>query len=107
MPPFETITIDTWVAACDGGGSAVAGHPKVYLNLSGAGKVECPYCSRLFVHRSAGGNGAGVVTAGAAGDLEAKPSDHVPPTAPGRVPGPSASPATGHAASSSSSPAKP
>ena len=50
MPPFETITIDTWVAACDGGGSAVAGHPKVYLNLSGAGKVECPYCSRLFVH---------------------------------------------------------
>ena len=53
MPPFETITIDTWVAACDGGGSAVAGHPKVYLNLSGAGKVECPYCSRLFVHRGA------------------------------------------------------
>jgi uncharacterized Zn-finger protein len=101
MTPFETITIDTWVAACDGGGGAL-GHPKVFLNLSASGKVECPYCSRLFVHRGAV-NGAGVVTAGAAGDLEAKPSDRVPPTAPGNVPGP----ATEHAASPSSSPAKP
>jgi uncharacterized Zn-finger protein len=49
MAPFETITIDTNVAACDGGGGAL-GHPKVYLNLEPSGKAECPYCSRLFVN---------------------------------------------------------
>lgn len=49
MEPFEIIHVDTQVVACDGD-AGVDGHPKVYLNLSAAGKVECPYCSRLFVH---------------------------------------------------------
>lgn len=105
MPPFETIHIDTMVAACDGGGGAL-GHPKVFLNLSAAGSVECPYCSRLFVNKARAGNGAGVVTAGAAGRLEADPGDHVPPSTPARG-GPSASPDTAGARSSSASPAKP
>ena len=26
------------------------GHPRVYLNLTPNGRVECPYCSRLFVN---------------------------------------------------------
>jgi uncharacterized Zn-finger protein len=51
MQPFETIYIDSMVAACNGGGGPL-GHPKVYLNLSAEGQVECPYCSRLFVHLS-------------------------------------------------------
>jgi uncharacterized Zn-finger protein len=51
MPPFETITIEGSVAACDGGDGAL-GHPMVYLNLAPSGKVECPYCSRLFVNRA-------------------------------------------------------
>jgi uncharacterized Zn-finger protein len=50
MTPFETIEIDEMVAACNGGGAL--GHPKVYLNLAPAGRVECPYCSRLFVNRA-------------------------------------------------------
>ena len=45
--PFEVITVDTDRVACDGGGGAL-GHPKVYLNLSAEGHVECPYCSRLY-----------------------------------------------------------
>jgi uncharacterized Zn-finger protein len=49
MTPFETVTIDTSVAACDGGDDAL-GHPRVYLNLEPSGKAECPYCSRLFVN---------------------------------------------------------
>ena len=53
MADFEVITIDTMVAACNGGGGAL-GHPRVFLNLAPAGKAECPYCSRLFVHRAAG-----------------------------------------------------
>jgi uncharacterized Zn-finger protein len=81
MPPFETIYIDTMIAACDGGGGA-AGHPRVFLNLSAAGEVECPYCSRLFVNKARRGNGAGVVAAGAAGRLEAAPGDHSPPATP-------------------------
>ena len=51
MQPFETIYIDSLVAACNGGGGPL-GHPKVYLNLSAAGQVECPYCSRLFIHQA-------------------------------------------------------
>jgi uncharacterized Zn-finger protein len=51
MTPFETIEIDTMMAPCDGGGGPM-GHPKVYLSLVPAGRVECPYCSRLFVNRA-------------------------------------------------------
>jgi uncharacterized Zn-finger protein len=51
MTPFETIYIDEMVAVCSGGGGPVE-HPRVYLNLSPSGKVECPYCSRLFVNRA-------------------------------------------------------
>jgi uncharacterized Zn-finger protein len=51
MAPFETIYIDTPVAVCNGGEGPL-GHPRVYLNLAPSGKVECPYCSRLFVNRA-------------------------------------------------------
>jgi uncharacterized Zn-finger protein len=51
MRPFETIYINETVAACNGGGGPL-GHPRVYLNLGQAGKIECPYCSRLFVNRA-------------------------------------------------------
>jgi uncharacterized Zn-finger protein len=80
MPPFETIQIDTMIAACDGGGGAL-GHPRVFLNLSATGEVECPYCSRLFVNKARQG-GAGVVAAGAVGRLEAGPGDQPPPATP-------------------------
>ena len=53
MGPFETIYIDETVAACDGG---ALDHPRVYLKLGPAGKVECPYCSRLFVNRAMQGS---------------------------------------------------
>ncbi len=46
--PFEVITVDT-----DRGRlrwrRRRLGHPKVYLNLGEEGRVECPYCSRLYV----------------------------------------------------------
>jgi uncharacterized Zn-finger protein len=51
MGPFETIYINETVAACNGGGGPL-GHPRVFLNLGHDGKVECPYCSRLFVNRA-------------------------------------------------------
>jgi len=50
MQPFEIIEVDEPVAACNGG-SGPLGHPRVYLNLAPAGRIECPYCSRLFVRR--------------------------------------------------------
>ncbi len=53
--PFETIEIDQDTVACDGNGSSDAGHPRVYLNLQPAGRIECPYCSRTFVKRPAAG----------------------------------------------------
>src|SRR6267378_323178 len=54
MTAFELIEIDEMVAACNGGGGPL-GHPRVYLNLAPAGRVECPYCSRLFVNRAMAG----------------------------------------------------
>jgi uncharacterized Zn-finger protein len=54
MTAFEIIEIDEMVAACNGGGGPL-GHPRVYLNLMPAGRVECPYCSRLFVNRAMAG----------------------------------------------------
>jgi uncharacterized Zn-finger protein len=47
MQPFETVYVDKIVVACDG--TADGGHPRVFLNLSAAGQIECPYCSRLYV----------------------------------------------------------
>ncbi len=47
---METIITDMMVVACNGGEGAL-GHPRVFLNLAPSGKVECPYCSRLYVNR--------------------------------------------------------
>jgi uncharacterized Zn-finger protein len=58
MPDFETIETDATVAACNGGGGAM-GHPRVYLNLIPAGRIECPYCSRTFVNPRLTAHGAG------------------------------------------------
>ena len=49
ITPFETVTVDSDRVACAGEGGPVGGHPRVYLKLTAEGKVECPYCSRLFV----------------------------------------------------------
>jgi uncharacterized Zn-finger protein len=51
VAPFETIYIDEMVAVCSGSEGPL-GHPRVYLNLEPSGKIECPYCSRLFVNRA-------------------------------------------------------
>jgi len=70
MQPFEVSYVATEVVACDGGGG-VGGHPRVFLNLSAEGKVECPYCSRLFVQASKRGE---PIAAGAvAGSPQAAP----------------------------------
>ena len=62
MGPSETIYINETVAACDGGDEP-HGHPRVFLNLGPDGKVECPYCSRLFVNRAMQRSAAGDATA--------------------------------------------
>jgi uncharacterized Zn-finger protein len=62
MGPFETIYINETVAACNGGGG-VLGHPRVFLNLGRDGKIECPYCSRLFVNRAMQGAAPSEATA--------------------------------------------
>lgn len=56
MGPFETIYIDEMVVACNGGGGPL-GHPRVYLNLAPLGRVECPYCSRLYINRAVSASG--------------------------------------------------
>lgn len=44
----EVITVRSHRIACDGIGGAL-GHPRVFLEMGGAGFVECPYCDRRFV----------------------------------------------------------
>ena len=50
--PFEIIRVDTPKVACNGGGGAL-GHPRIYLNLGAEHRIQCPYCSRLYVLESA------------------------------------------------------
>jgi uncharacterized Zn-finger protein len=84
MGPFETVEIDEMVTACSGSGGAL-GHPRVYLNLAPAGRVECPYCSRVFINRAAAVPDAGergyssVATPGADGAPVASEADRPPP----------------------------
>jgi uncharacterized Zn-finger protein len=54
--PPETIVVDRRVVACDGGDGAL-GHPRVYLNMGDADRVDCPYCGRRYT--LAPGAGAG------------------------------------------------
>lgn len=55
--PVETITVDSPVVACDGGGGAL-GHPRVYLNMGEKHDIDCPYCGRHYVLKAgAGGHG--------------------------------------------------
>jgi uncharacterized Zn-finger protein len=110
MQPFETIPIDSMIAACNGGGGPL-GHPKVYLNLAADGRVECPYCSRLFVYRGPHDPARGhyAETPSATAPHEQRGPDHPPPSAPA-VPDPvlpPAAPISAAATSTASSPAKP
>lgn len=53
----EIVEVEQKVVACDGNGGAL-GHPKVWLNMEGRGKIDCPYCDRRFVLKAgAGGSG--------------------------------------------------
>jgi uncharacterized Zn-finger protein len=83
MVPFETVEIDEMVTACDGSDGPL-GHPRVFLNLAPSGRVECPYCSRVFINRRVAQPGAGEAGyssvaspsahgPGAAGDSERPP----------------------------------
>jgi hypothetical protein len=65
MAPFETIVVDHSVVACN-------------LNLGADGKIECPYCSRLFVLRGQAGSGH------VAEMPPVTPSAHPPPAAPAK-----------------------
>jgi uncharacterized Zn-finger protein len=65
MTPFETIYVDGMVAICDGGEGPL-GHPRVYLNLGPSGKIQCPYCSRLYVNRATSAGSAGEVPSSSA-----------------------------------------
>ena len=53
IEPPEIVEVETREIACDGGGPL--GHPKVFLCLANDGRVECPYCDRMFVLRSGDG----------------------------------------------------
>ena len=44
----EILHVHTVEVACDGGEGAL-GHPRVYLHMDETGRVECPYCDRLFI----------------------------------------------------------
>jgi uncharacterized Zn-finger protein len=91
MTPFEIIEIDEMIAACNGGGGPL-GHPRVYLNLAPAGRVECPYCSRTFVNRAVARQGGvapevGVVMPSAQRAGDERPSESPAPRQVGEAAG--------------------
>lgn len=44
----ETIYTATKRVSCDGGEGAL-GHPRVWLEMGESPRVECPYCSQLYI----------------------------------------------------------
>jgi uncharacterized Zn-finger protein len=56
MRELEEILVDAKSVACDGGG--VLGHPLVYLAIPASGRVDCPYCGRIFLYRAGAAAGA-------------------------------------------------
>ena len=50
VEPPETIYTPKTELSCDGGEGAL-GHPRVYLHMNDEGRVECPYCDRLFIFK--------------------------------------------------------
>lgn len=58
MHPIEIIEVDEHDVACDGGKGAL-GHPRVYLHIDDhSGRIQCPYCSRLYLLRKEYGTAA-------------------------------------------------
>lgn len=51
IAPPETEKVTTRQVKCDGSEGAL-GHPRVFLNMGDEGRVECPYCDKLFVLKS-------------------------------------------------------
>ena len=50
VPDPEVIEVTSTRIACDGGGGAAAGHPRVWLQIDpDKGWVECGYCDRRYV----------------------------------------------------------
>ncbi|HSA79938.1 MAG TPA: zinc-finger domain-containing protein [Geminicoccaceae bacterium] len=59
----DVVHVDSSSVACDGDGGAL-GHPRVFLALDPAtGEIDCPYCSRRFIHRPEGEAPAATETA--------------------------------------------
>ena len=47
MQPHQTIEVDSREVVCDGGNGPL-GHPRVFLNMGGADRIDCPYCGARF-----------------------------------------------------------
>jgi len=55
FPAPESVTVRSHRIACEGVGGAL-GHPRVWLEMGGAGFVDCPYCDRRFIAATAPGD---------------------------------------------------
>lgn len=56
IEPPEIVEVSSKTVACDGDEGPL-GHPRIYLNLSQEGRVDCPYCDRQYVLKSHGSTG--------------------------------------------------
>ena len=48
MEPPQIVEVDSETLSCDGGGGPL-GHPRVFLNMEGKGRIDCPYCGCRFI----------------------------------------------------------
>ena len=48
MEPVETIFVQEAVVTCDGGDGPL-GHPRVFLHIDDARRIDCPYCGRRYI----------------------------------------------------------
>ena len=50
-PEIKEVSADADEVRCDGGGAM--GHPTVWYTFDGRDRVECGYCDRLFLKKTA------------------------------------------------------
>lgn len=48
----ETVSVTTDKIVCDGNGGAL-GHPRIYMTMGRAGRIDCPYCGKRYVKSKA------------------------------------------------------
>lgn len=57
VTPVQRITVESRLVPCDGEiATPGLGHPRIWLRITEAGEITCPYCSITYVLKAGAGD---------------------------------------------------